>query len=225
MSRFTRREMFHVAAMVGVLVLGARCAGNEAVDATQAYPRLDSALLMPDRSALGICVELAPSLQARSGELLATLRADVASLQARHPLWSKADFGREPVRMQLGCPGAAMPSARLESKGATVGPGFTKSPSPFRTFVYVLDDARAREVLGEERAIRARAELAQVDDHVVAEVSTALVVRASDLGTASFQETWLSKGLGLRPLREAAEPAITDFMPKSSEGSGVMPSP
>ena len=54
------------------------------------------------------------------GELLATLRADVASLQARHPLWRKADFGREPVRMQLGCPGAAMPSARLESNAFAV---------------------------------------------------------------------------------------------------------
>ena len=78
-------------------------------------------------------------------------------------------------------------------------------------------------MLGDERAIRARAELTQVDDHVMAEVSTALVIRASDLGTSSFQETWLPTGLGLRPLHEAAGPAPTDFMPKSSEGSGVTP--
>lgn len=223
MSRFTRREMVHVAAMVGVLALGVRCAGNEAAEAEHAHLRLDSALLMPERGGLGVCVELAPSLKGRSEALRAALEADVASLQARHPLWDKAGFGRAPAQVQLGCPGAALPSARLASKGATVGPGFTKRPSPFRTFVYVLDEEQARVVLGDERAIRARAELAQVDDHVMAEVSTALVVRASDLGSVSFQETWLPTGLGLRPLREAAEPAPTDFVPKFSEGSGGTP--
>jgi hypothetical protein len=224
MSRFTRREMFHVAAMVGVLALGVRCAGSEAEEARPSHLlRLDSALLVPERGGLGLCVELAPSLKERSAEVLARLQADVTSLQARHPLWNKADFGRAPVRLQLGCPGAAMPSSRLASKGATLGPGFTRTPSPFRTFVYVLDEEQAREVLGDERALRARAELAQVDDHVLAEVSTALVVRASDLGTAFFQETWLPTGLGLQPLSEATEPPATDFMPKFTAGSGALP--
>jgi hypothetical protein len=152
-----------------------------------------------------------------------TLKSDVAAIKERHPLWEKAGFGQAPVRVQRGCPGAAMPSGRLESKGAMVGPGVSARPSPFRTFVYIVDDAKAQEVLGEQPAIRARAELMKVEDHVLAEVSTALVVRASALGTSSFQETWLTTGLGLRPLSEPAEVTPADFVPKLSEGSGVAP--
>ena len=77
-----------------------------------------------------------------------------------------------------------------------------------------------RTVFTIQRAIRARAELMKVEDHVLAEVSTALVIRASDLGTPSFQETWLTTGLGLRPLRESTEASPADFVPKLSEGGG-----
>jgi hypothetical protein len=153
--------------------------------------------------------------------LLGALKSDLALLRERHPLWEKSGFGQAPVRVQLGCPGAAMPSARLESKGALLGPGLSARPSPFRTFLYVLDDAQAQEVLGKEQAIRARAELLKVEDHVLAEVSTALVVRASDLGTPAFQETWLPTGVGLPPLREPAAAPAADFMPKVSGGSGL----
>ncbi len=221
MKKFARREVAHVAAMLGVLVLGVRCAGMEEVQSEHSHLLLDNALLMAERTGLQVCVELDPALKDRSGELLGALKADLAVLKENHPLWERSGFGQAPVRVQLGCPGGAMPAGRLESKGALVGPGLSERPSPFRTFLYVLDDAKAQEVLGGERAIRARAELLKVEDHVMAEVSTALVVRASDLGTSSFQETWLPAGVGLPPLREPAAVPAADFMPKSSEGSGV----
>jgi hypothetical protein len=221
MSKFARREVAHVVAMVGMLVLGVRCAGMEEVESEHPHLMLDNALLVGERTGLQVCVELAPALKERSGELLGALKADLALLRERHPLWEKAGFGQAPVRVQLGCPGAAMPSGRLESKGALVGPGLSERPSPFRTFLYVLDDARALEVLGKEQPLRARAELMKVEDHVLAEVSTALVIRASDLGTPAFQETWLPTGVGLPPLREPAAVPPADFMPKVSGGSGV----
>ncbi|HEX5748224.1 MAG TPA: hypothetical protein VFZ09_18440 [Archangium sp.] len=223
MKMFARREVAHVVAMVGMLFLGVRCAGMEEVESEHPHLMLDNALLVGERTGLQVCVELAPALKERSGELLGALKSDLALLRERHPLWEKSGFGQAPVRVQLGCPGAAMPSARLESKGALLGPGLSERPSPFRTFVYVLDDARAQEVLGKEQAIRARAELLKVEDHVLAEVSTALVVRASDLGRASFQETWLPTGVGLPPLREPAAAPAADFMPKVSGGTGMGP--
>jgi hypothetical protein len=117
-----------------------------------------------------------------------------------------------------------MPSGRLESKGAQVGPGLSLRPSPFRTFVYVLDEAKAQEVLGEEQAIRARAELMEVSDHQMVEVSTALVIRASALGTTALREQWLPMGVGLQPLREAAESVNRDVSPKlSGEGDPAQP--
>jgi hypothetical protein len=221
MRKFARRDVAHVAAMLGVLVLGVRCAGLEEVESEHPHLLLDNALLVAERTGLQLCMELDPALKSRSGELLEALKSDVAALKENHPHWEGSGFAQAPVRVQLGCPSAAMPSARLESKGALVGPGVSARPSPFRTFVYVLDDAKAQEVLGGEQAIRARAELMPVEDHVMAEVSTALVIRASDLGTSSFRETWLPSGLGLRPLREPAAAAPADFVPKSSEGSGV----
>jgi hypothetical protein len=221
MKKFARREVAHVVAMVGMLFLGVRCAGMEDVESEHPHLMLDNALLVGERTGLQVCVELAPSLKDRSGELLGALKSDLALLRERHPLWEKSGFGQAPVRVQLGCPGAAMPSARLESKGALLGPGLSARPSPFRTFLYVLDDAQAQEVLGKEQAIRARAELLKVEDHVLAEVSTALVVRASDLGTPAFQETWLPTGVGLPPLREPAAAPAADFMPKVSGGSGL----
>jgi hypothetical protein len=221
MKKFARREVAHVVAMVGMLFIGVRCAGMEDVTSEHPHLMLDNALLVGERTGLQVCVELAPALKERSGEVLNTLKADLGLLKERHPLWEKSGFGQAPVRVQLGCPGAAMPSARLESKGALVGPGLSERPSPFRTFLYVLDDAGAQEVLGKEQAIRARAELLKVEDHVMAEVSTALVVRASDLGTSAFQETWLPTGVGLPPLREPAAVPQADFVPKFSEGSGV----
>ncbi len=221
MKKFARREVAHVVAMVGMLFLGVRCAGMEDVESEHPHLMLDNALLVGERTGLQVCVELAPSLKDRSGELLGALKSDLALLRERHPLWEKSGFGQAPVRVQLGCPGAAMPSARLESKEALLGPGLSERPSPFRTFLYVLDDAQAQEVLGKEQAIRARAELLKVEDHVLAEVSTALVIRASDLGTPSFQETWLPTGVGLPPLREPSAAPAADFMPKVSGGSGL----
>lgn len=221
MKMFARREVAHVVAMAAMLFIGVRCAGMEEVESEHPHLNLDNALLVGERTGLQVCVELAPSLKARSGELLGAVKADLGLLKERHPLWEKAGFGQAPVRVQLGCPGAAMPSARIENKGALVGPGLSERPSPFRTFLYVLDDTRAQEVLGKEQAIRGRAELLKVEDHVMAEVSTALIIRASDLGTSAFQETWLPTGVGLPPLREPAAVPPADFVPKFSEGSGV----
>jgi hypothetical protein len=169
-------------------------------------------------------VELDPALKDRSEELLGALRADLAALEQSHSDWRKAGLGRAPVRVQLGCPGKAMPSGRLESKGAQVGPGLSLRPSPFRTFVYVLDEAKAQEVLGTEQALRARAELMEVGDHQMVEVSTALILRASALGTDSLREQWLPMSMGLRPLRESAESVNTDVIPKlPGEGDPAQP--
>lgn len=215
MRTFSKKEAAHVAAMLSVLVIGVRC-GAETEELDHSHFTTQDALLVTDRGSLQVCVELDPALEGRSEELLGALKADLATLEQSHSDWQKAGLGRAPVRVQLGCPGKAMPSGRLESKGAQVGPGLSLRPSPFRTFVYVLDEAKAQEVLGEEQAIRARAELMEVSDHQMVEVSTALVLRASTLGTAALREQWLPMGVGLKPLREAAEHVNMDVAPKLS---------
>jgi hypothetical protein len=223
MRTFSKQEVAHVAAMLSVLIIGVRC-GTETEELDHAHFTTQDALLVSDRSALQVCVELDPALESRSEELLRAVKAGLAELERSHSDWRKAGLGRAPVRVQQGCPGKAMPSGRLESKGAQVGPGLSLRPSPFRTFIYVLDEAKAQEVLGEQQAIRARAELMEVSDHQLVEVSTALVIRASELGTAELREQWLPMGVGLKPLREAAENVNTDVAPKlSGEGEPAHP--
>jgi hypothetical protein len=223
MRTFSKKEVAHVAAMLSVLVIGVRC-GAETEEPEHAHFTTENALLVSDRDALHVCVELDPALADRSEELLGALKEDLAALEQSHSDWRRAGLGRAPVRVQQGCPGQAMPSGRLESKGTQVGPGLSLRPSPFRTFVYVLDEAKAQEVLGEQRALRARAELMEVSDHQMVEVSTALIVRASALGTAELREQWLPMGVGLKPLREAAERVNMDVAPKlSGEGAPAQP--
>lgn len=219
MKSLTRREWVHVAAMLGVLVLGVRCGAAEPEgDGDHAHLTLQNALLVSDRHALQLCVELSPALEGRSTEVLAALEADLDALEKQHPDWERAGFGRAPVRVQRGCPGGALAPGRLEGKGAMAGPGLSLRPSPFRTFIHVLDDEAAREVLGEQPAVRARAELMQVNEHQSVEVSSALVIRASALGTAAFREEWLPSGVGLMPLVQPPEPDATLFVPKQSGG-------
>ncbi|HYH95500.1 hypothetical protein [Hyalangium sp.] len=222
MRTSSMKELAHVAAMLSVLVIGVRC-GTETEEPDHVHFTTENALLVSERSGLQVCVELDPALEGRSEELLGALKADLAALEQGHPDWQKAGMARAPVRLQLGCPGKAMPSERLESKGAQVGPGLSIRPSPFRTFIYVLDEAKASQVLGEQQAIRARAELMEVSDHQMVEVSTALVIRASALGTASLREEWLPLGTGLKLLREPSELVNTHVTPKFSGGEPAQP--
>jgi hypothetical protein len=214
MKKISTREVIHVAAMVGVLVLGVRCGTNEESDHEHSLLTFESGLLVKDRSALQVCVQMDPALEgARSQELLQTLERDLTAVKESHPDWQKARFDRAAPRVVLGCPGGAWPEAKLE-KGGVVGPGVTRHPSPFRTFIYVLDDAKANAVLGDLESGQMIAELMWEDEDSLVEVSSALIVRASVLGTSSFRELAFPQGLGLRPTREVAEPASTDFIPK-----------
>jgi hypothetical protein len=211
MRKLSNRELAHVAAMLSLLVLGVRCGPEEVHgDSDDAHFTTQNALLVAERRALQLCVQLDPALEGQSEQLLQALEQDVAALAEAHPDWQSAGFGRAPVRIQRGCPGSAMPSGRMQSKGEKLGPGFTARPSPFRTFVHILGEARAQEVLGEEPAVRAHAELMRVEDHMAAEVSTSLVIRASALGTEAFRQTWLPTGMGLKTLGGSAEPAPPD---------------
>jgi hypothetical protein len=205
MRKLSKSDLAHVAAMLSVLALGIRCGPELQEESAHAHLTIETALLVSERRDLQLCVELDPALEAQSAQVLSALKQDVAALAEAHPDWQSAGYGRAPVRVQRGCPDGALPSGRMEAKGAKQGPGLTSRPSPFRTFVYILGEAKAQEVLGEQPAVRAHAELMQADDHMAVEVSTSLVIRASALGTDSFRQLWLPTGVGLKSLGEQAE--------------------
>jgi hypothetical protein len=214
MRKLVRREVFHVVAMVGVLVLGARC-GEMGEEVDHAHLNLKSALLLAERHNLKVCVEVDPELEGQRAELLKSLKEDLEAVKGSHPDWAISGLDRAPMQVSLGCPVNAMPSGRLAAKGERVGPSADTVPSPFRTHVYLLGDKKAAEVLGEQTAVRARAETLKVSDHELVEVSTALVLRASALGTSAARDEWLPRSVGLRQVKALAEEPVGDFVPKT----------
>ncbi|MDQ3337968.1 MAG: hypothetical protein M4D80_22625 [Myxococcota bacterium] len=165
---------------------------------------LDSALLVRSRDRLQVCLQIDPALAARTDQLATTLRADLLALRTLHPSWRVAGLDKGEITVVVGCPAGAAVSQRIDEKGidgAVVGPGLRSAPSLSRTHVHVVTDAVAMTVLGERSFARAIAELAVVDDHRVAEVSTALIVRASAIGTDAFRRDALAQSIGLPVLQ------------------------
>ncbi|MFP2923740.1 hypothetical protein ACLESO_00720 [Pyxidicoccus sp. 3LG] len=200
MKRLPLRELVHVVAMSGVVLAAVRCGGEAPPNVLDGDVHFNdqSALLTTNRDALRLCVSEAPSLRGDS-RVAERLDASLKRLDA-HPDWAAARFGSKTPSIEVGCPGAGPALERLEPKESIVGAGRTTKPSRFRTFIHVLDEKTADVVLGERKAERAPAEFLRVDDHVLAEVTTALVVRESYLDDPEFASRWLSQSVGLKPL-------------------------
>ncbi len=160
---------------------------------------LDNALLVSSRDRLEVCLQVQPALAAQAVQLADRLRDDLALLRAHHPDWQIA--GVDDFVVVIGCPASATVAQPIDDKGTAgvvVGPGLQAKPSPFRVHVHVISDATATTVLGARSFARAIAELAVVDDHRVAEVSTALIVRVTALGSDGFRDDALAQSIGLR---------------------------
>ncbi|NMO21488.1 hypothetical protein HPC49_31690 [Pyxidicoccus fallax] len=200
MKRFPLRELLHVAAMSGIVFAAVHCGGEAPANIPEGDVHFDdkSALLTTNRDALRLCVREAPGLRG-GGRVTERLDASLKALDA-HPDWAAARFGAKTPTVEAGCPGPALPLARIEPKESIVGPGPTTKPGRFRTFIHVLDEKTADVVLGERKAERAVAEFLRVDDHILAEVTTALVVRESYLDDPEFASRWLSQAVGLQPM-------------------------
>ena len=165
---------------------------------------LNSALLVGARDRLQVCLQLDPALAAQTDQLAAKLRADLLALRAAHPSWRVAGLDRGEPRVVVGCPAGAAIAQQIDEKGidgAVIGPGLRSAPTLSRTHVHVITDEVAARVLGERTFARAIAELAVVDDHRVAEVSTALIVRASAIGSDAFRRDALAQSIGLPVLQ------------------------
>ncbi|MEV4664578.1 hypothetical protein AB0J85_21850 [Micromonospora echinofusca] len=160
-------------------------------------------LLVTNRSSLRMCVEAGGGTdgQAVHTDLLAGLD------QARQdPNWTGA-YGKarfDPATaLTSGCPAPNLPD-RVE-RTTVAGPGLTDDPSPYRVWVYVLDDPTADRILGVGRpADVATAELMR-EANSMWPVSTALLVRRSHLTDAAAVAPTLRAALGL--VRAHQEPA------------------
>jgi len=196
MSPFRYLATFTLAVIVG-------CTIGEEFDAPEEEePTFDNALLVRSRDHLAVCLQVDPVLAANTDQYITQLRTDLQVLQARHPDWHVGGLGQNTFEIVVGCPGDGVIPELIEDKGtggAVIGPGLRSAPTPFRTHVHVLGDAKAN-ILGGRPYGRASAELTQIDEHRLAEVSTAIVIRASALGTEAFRSDALAQGLGLRVL-------------------------
>ncbi|NVJ17946.1 hypothetical protein [Myxococcus sp. AM010] len=208
MKRFPLRELAHVVAMSGVVLAAVRCGNPEDTHAPDDASQFNvhSALLTSNRDALRLCVRESASLRGSAARITERLGASLRTVSG-HPDWEAARFGGKAPTIEQGCPGPALALERLEPKESIIGPGVALKPGRYRTFIHVLDEKTADVVLGERQVDRAPAEFLRVDDHVLAEVSTALVVRESYLDHPEFAARWLTGAVGLQAM-EAGLPGV-----------------
>ena len=202
--RLRRRTALHLAAMAAVL--GA-AAGALAHGAAPAHAELtpENGLLVSTRDDFRMCVHTTDGVddprQAR-----ADLTAGLARAQ-NHPDWQAA-FGAPPAPTRAAaaddCPDVRLP-ARLD-RTAMLGPGITETPSPYRTWVHILDDRTADRLLGKEVPTgTVTAEAMPDGEHHAAAVSTAVLVRRDALTDKRFHLGPLTRGIGLAPQGSAPD--------------------
>ena len=212
MKRLPLRSLVQVVAMSSIALAAARCGGEatpEVHDDDHAHFDGQSALLTTNRDALRLCVQEAPGLRGAGARTAERLGASLKALNA-HPDWAAARFGARTPSIDVGCPGPQLALERIDPKASIVGVGRTAKPGRYRTVVHVLDEKTADVVLGDRKAERAVAEFLRVDDHLLAEVTTALVVRESYLDDPEFTSSWLSQTVGLRPMDAGFQHSLSD---------------
>lgn len=195
--RKSRRTALHLAAMAAVV---GTAAGAVAYGAQPAHAELtpESGLLVSNRSDYRMCVHIADGVR-DPGKARAEVTAGLAHVQ-QHPDW-KAAFGASPAPARLAaaddCPSVRLPD-RLQ-RGAMVGPGVTEDPSPYRTWVHVLDERTADRLLGEGvPSATVTAEAMPAGERHAAAVSTAVLVRRGHLDDAAFRDGALTEAVGLQ---------------------------
>jgi hypothetical protein len=197
LSRPRTRAALHLAAMAGVLALAA---GFVAQSAGPAHAELtpDNGLLVSTREDFRLCVHATGA--ARTANLDARVTEAVAEVR-EHPDWEAAfgaTGGGARAAVAGACPAVELPDGPL-TRTSLVGPGLTEDPSPYRTWVHVLDDATADRLLGPDRdAMNVPAEMMRTDERNSAAVSTAVLVRAGHLDDPGFRGGLLTEGIGLR---------------------------
>lgn len=193
-----KRTALHLVAMAGVLGLAG---GFVAQGASPAHAELttDNGLLVSTREDFRLCVSTTGEIDG-PGAARAELVSGVAQVQ-KHPDWEAA-FGAPPASARAAaadtCPSVRLPD-RVD-RTTIVGPGVTENPSPYRTWVHILDERTADRVLGPGvRAVTAPAEIMFDDERRGATVSTAVLVRRGHLDDQEFRKGLLTEGIGLRP--------------------------
>jgi hypothetical protein len=196
--RIRRRAVLHLAAMAAVLGAAAAALGH---GATPAHAELtpDNGLLVSTRDDFRMCVHTAGGVE-DPRQARADLVAGLARTQ-QHPDWHAA-FGAPPASARAAtaadCPDVRLP-ARV-TRTSIVGPGVTEDPSPYRTWVHVLDDRTADRLLGEGvPALAVTAEALPDGEHHAATVSTAVLVRRDHLDDKRFHLGTLTNAVGLQP--------------------------
>ncbi len=207
----TTRRIFTVATVVAAVAAGLLIV-TALHEPAHADVTLDRALLVSTRDELRLCVALSPTLEKqRAGAGIHDQLAGSLARVRNHPDWDAA-YGAAEIAdrdaVEASCPDAKLPD-RYEPKITVAGPGVTEEPSPYRTWIYVLDEATADRLLGAGvQSGTAAAELMRVGKDELVTVTSALLVRQSRLDDAEFV-TELTRAVGLRVPDAAPEAPST----------------
>lgn len=184
-TRRQRSLLAAVTALAAVVAAGAiAAAASSGPDATTQPPTmrpaldLHNGLLVTGRTEFRVCVESSDT--AGHAAIETGVRRGLAAVHS-DPLWGKA-YGQarydESTAIDWGCPAPRLPAEY--DRTAYAGPGVTATPGPYRIWVYALDDATARRLLGPRDGWRIlTAESIRSGEASTFPVSTALLIRAA----------------------------------------------
>ncbi|HEX6287547.1 MAG TPA: hypothetical protein VFZ66_00075 [Herpetosiphonaceae bacterium] len=203
LRRLMNRQVFlHAIAMALVFAAIVSLRGQN----VRAQPTWDSGLLVNTRASLRTCMVTAPGLASKAPAIAQQLARGLEKVR-QHRDWEPAGLGRAIPNIERACAGAQIPTRALE-KGSVVGPGMTTNPTPFRSVIFVLDEATADQVLGKgTNAGLFPFEMMAVGEHESVEVTSGLVVREGFVESADFADPYLSLALGLEPSKHFEAPA------------------
>lgn len=202
-TRHSRWILTTVTALVAVVVAVMIVGVLDRPERGQPHAEVDThrGLLVTTRTDFRICVESRPATA--DGQRSTVERSLHTSLDGlrRHRDWQKAyrDARYDPeTSLKWGCPAPRLPE-RYE-RVMVAGPGLTENPSPYRVWVYLLDDPTADRVIGPGTpAVIATAESMRSGHTDTFPVSTALLIRHTTLANSALATRYLSEAAGLTP--------------------------
>jgi hypothetical protein len=176
-------------------------AGAIVYNASRAEAKVDtnSPLLVTTRTSLRLCAHVAPSLADQSAEIRERLSTSLNIVRTTNPYWGKAYRDAALPQLETACTIQIPEQPIDESDPYAVGRGMVKDPSPYRAVFLILDEATAKNILGERLASLVPYEMMQVGDHDAAEITKALVLRESAIDNPKVIQLQMALAIGLYP--------------------------
>lgn len=200
--RLTTLLLILIVAAVGIGLSGIVVSAHSPGD----VERVNGELRTSNRDGLSICIESLVS-DTGSQELQGHVRGAMNAV-THHPQFAAEGLAAGPTTVEIDCPGEPTIFSPGYNPQSKLGyPFMVDSPSPYRTFVYLISEADALESFSSQpprtvdpaRPLRITTQEVFCEGEICPEVTVALYLTPRDLRDAQYLQYSLTHAVGLRP--------------------------